>query len=119
MPDERITLHDLMLRDWGTELPIRGGYGQSREDPIVVTTPEAENVALTQVLILRGLGRGRGIFWRAITHALLGDQWQAFSSSRSRRLKLTDTQITTQSENYYFDVSAMIAATENGNCYQS
>jgi len=44
MPEERITIHDLLLRDWSTELPIRGGYGQSLEDP-----PDPENVALTQL----------------------------------------------------------------------
>lgn len=110
MPEERITLHDLLLRDWGTELPIRGGYGRSREDPIIVTTPEAESVALTQVLALRGLGRGRGIFWRTITHALLGDEWPGIEQFKIETIELTDSQIVTQTENYYFDVSAMIAA---------
>jgi hypothetical protein len=115
MPDERSTvplvpLHDLLLRDWGTELPIRGGYGQSREEPIVVTTPDAESTALTQVLVLRGFGRGRGVFWRTITHALLGDQWPGIEQFKIETIELTDNQIVTQTENYYFDVSSMIAA---------
>ena len=110
MPDESITLHDLLLRDWGTELPIRGGYGRSRENPIVVTTPDAESVALAQVSALRGLGRGRGIFWRTISHALLGDRWPGIEQFKIETIELTETQITTQTENYYFDVSAMIAA---------
>jgi len=109
MPDESITLHDLLLRDWGTELPIRGGYGQACEDPIVVTTPDAESTALTQVLVLRGLGRGRGIFWRTVTHALLGDQWPGIERFKIETIELTDKEIVTQTENYYFDVSLMIA----------
>ncbi len=100
MPEERIALHDLLLRDWGTKLPIRGGYGQSREDPIIVTTPDLESVALTQVLTLRG----------QITHALLGDKWPGIEQFKIETIELTDTQIVTQTENYYFDVSAMIAA---------
>jgi hypothetical protein len=110
MPDERISLHDLLLRDWGTELPIRGGYGQSREDPIVVTTGDADSTALTQLLTLRGLGRGRGIFWRTITHALLGDQWPGIEQFKIETIELTEKQIVTQTEHYYFDVSSMIAA---------
>lgn len=110
MPDERIPLHDLLLRDWGTELPISGGYGQSREDPIVVTTPDAEKTALTQVLVLRGLGRGRGVFWRTITRALLGEQWPGIEQFKIETIELTDKQIVTQTEYYYFDVSSMIAA---------
>jgi hypothetical protein len=110
MPDEPITLRDLLLRDWHTELPIRGGHGQSREDPIIVTTPDPEEVALTQVLTLRGLGRGRGIFWRTITRALLGVEWPGIEQFKIETVELTDAQIATRIENYYFDVSAMIAS---------
>ena len=110
MPDELISLHDLLLRDWGTELPICGGYGRSREDPIVVTTLDAEGTALTQCLALRGLGRGRGVFWRTIAHALLGDQWPGIEQFKIETIELTKKQIVTQTENYYFDVSSMIAA---------
>jgi hypothetical protein len=108
--EEPIGLHDLLLRDWGTELPIRGGYGGSREDPIIITTSDAESVALTRVVALRGLGRGRGIFWRTLNHALLGDKWPGIEQFKIETVKLTDTQIVTQTENYYFDVSAMVAA---------
>lgn len=110
MLEDPITLHDLLLRDWGTELPIRGGYGRSREEPIVVTTPDMESVAWTQVVALRGLGRGRGIFWRTLSHALLGDKWPGIERFKIETIELTDTQIVTQTENYYFDVSAMIVA---------
>lgn len=110
MPDELTSLHDLLLRDWGTELSISGGYGRSREDPIVVTTLDAEGTALTQRLTLRGLGRGRGIFWRTIAHALLGDQWPGIEQFKIETIELTEKQVVTQTENYYFDVSSMIAA---------
>ncbi len=110
MRGKRLPLQDLLLRDWGTELPIRGGYGQSREDPIVITTPDTERTALTQALVLRGLGKGRGVFWRTIARAPLGDQWPGIEQLKIETIELTDTQIVTQTENYYFDVSSVIAA---------
>jgi hypothetical protein len=116
MPEERITVHDLLLRDWGTDLPIRGGSGSSREDPIIIiTTPDADTVAATHLLTLRGIGRGRRIFWRTVAHTLLGDPWPGIEQFQIETVQLTDTQqmtsqIITQTEDYYFDVSAMIAA---------
>jgi len=59
---ERLTLHDMLLRDWGTDLFIRGGSGGSREDPIIITASDPSIVAETRLLTLRGIGRGRGIF---------------------------------------------------------
>jgi hypothetical protein len=110
MVEERIALHDLLLRDWGTDLPIRGGYGGSREDPIVITATDADDVATTRLLTLKGLGRGRRIFWRTIAHTLLDDPRPGIEQFKIETARLTDTQIITQTENYYFDVSAMIAA---------
>ena len=56
------------------------------------------------------LGRGRGIFWRTLTRALLGDKWPGIEQFKIETVELTDTEIITQTEAYYFDVSAMIAA---------
>ncbi len=109
MADEPITLHDLLLRDWGTGLPISGGSGQSRENPIIVTATDADTVALSQLLTLRGLGRGRGIFWRSISRALLGEQWPGVEQFTIKAVELTDTQVITQTEHYYFNVSAMLS----------
>lgn len=72
MCDERLTLHDLLLRDWGTDLPLQGGWGGSREDPIIITASDADSVAATRVVTLRGIGNGRGVFWRTISLALVG-----------------------------------------------
>jgi hypothetical protein len=110
MPEERIPLHDLLLSDWGTDLPIRGGYGGSREDPIVITATDEDSVATTRLLTLKGLGRGRGIFWRTIAHTLLDDPWSGIEQFKIETVKPLSREIITQTESYYFDVSAMISA---------
>lgn len=92
MLEERIALHDLLLRDWGTDLPIRGGYGGSREDPIVITATDADDVAATRLLTLKGLGRGRRIFWRTIAHTLLDDRGLGIEQFKIETVRLTDTQ---------------------------
>jgi hypothetical protein len=107
---EARTLHDLLLGGLGIELPIRGGYGGSREDPIVITAPDAHGVALTRLLTLHALGRGRGIFWRTVANTLLGDQWPGIEQFKIETVRLTETQMITRTENFYFDVSVAIAA---------
>jgi hypothetical protein len=110
MLEERIALHDLLLGGLGTELPIRGGYGCSREDAIVITKPDADGVALTRLRTMQALGKGRGVFWRTIANVLLGDQWPGIEQYKIETVRLTETQVITRTENFYFDVSEMMTA---------
>jgi hypothetical protein len=103
------TLHDLLLGGLGIELPIRGGYGGSREDPIIVMAPDADGAARTRFQTLHALGRGRGIFWRTVANTLLGDEWPGIEQFKIETVRLTETQMITRTENFYFDVSAAMA----------
>jgi hypothetical protein len=105
-----LSLRELLLRDWGTDLPIRGGYGQSRDAPIIVTATDAKDVARTQMLTLRGLGRGRGVFWRKLDRRLLGPEWPGIEQVKIETVEIQADQLVTQVENYYFDTSAAINA---------
>src|SRR6185437_234875 len=96
------SLKQLLLRDWGTDLPICGGFGQSREDPVIVTATDPLNIAQTEMLVLRGLGRGRGVFWRMLERNLLGPSWPGVEQLKIEVVQLTADQIITTSENYYF-----------------
>jgi hypothetical protein len=102
-----ISLHDLLLRDWGTDLPIRGGYGQSREDPIIVESSDPVRVAEVQMLIFRDLGRGRRVFWRCLESMPLGDEWKGVEQFKIETVELTTDRIVTTTEAYYFDLSAL------------
>ncbi|MCL2429829.1 MAG: hypothetical protein FWD12_11405 [Alphaproteobacteria bacterium] len=107
---EESNLHDLLLGGLGIELPIRGGYGGSRQDPIVITARDADGVALARLLTLHAVGRGRGIFWRTVAQILLGDEWPGIEQFKVETVQLTETQMITRTENFYFDVSAAMAA---------
>jgi hypothetical protein len=109
MPEAQITLHDLLLHDWGVDLPICGGSGTSRDDPITITAADPETVARTQILTLRGICRGRGVFWRTIGRIPLSNELEGLEQFRIETVQLTETEIIPQTENHYFDVSAAIA----------
>jgi hypothetical protein len=101
------SLRDLMLRDWGYDLPIAGGRGQSRDDPIVITATNPDVAAFTQMRLLQGLGRGRGIYWRCLGRKLVGEERHGIEQFKIETIELTPTQKITQVENYYFDLSAL------------
>lgn len=106
---ESMSLHDLLLRDWGMNLPITGGWGRSPDDPIVITTDDPGAIVMAQLHTLRGLGRGRGVFWRT-----MGLRWEnearAIQQFKIETRELTATEIISQVENYYFDVSSLLLA---------
>ena len=59
----KLSLKDFLKRDFDYDLKILGGFGQSASDPIVVMASNAADAALTEMLVLRGIGKGRpGIF---------------------------------------------------------
>lgn len=101
-----IPLRELLLQDWGLDLPIGGGDGRSRETPIVITETNPQKAAAAQVLILRSLGQGRGIFWRKQARLLLGQDWPCVEQFEIKTVELQPKEQITQIENYYFDMSA-------------
>ena len=44
-----MTLREMLLKDFGKDLPISGGFGQSAEDPRVLTSKSAIDAATTQL----------------------------------------------------------------------
>lgn len=96
-------LRKLLKVDLGVDLPISGGTGQSREDPIVVVVSDPIDIVRTQMLLLRGLGRGRQIFWRKLQRALLGSEWPGIEQLKIETVQLTRDQQITATENYYFE----------------
>ncbi len=107
MPEKRPTLREMLRGDWGDDLPIAGGFGQSAKDPIVVTASGAEVVARTQMHVLRGLGRGRRIIWRTLGRRFT-DDFPGVEQFKIKTVQTTPTEVITQIENYYFDVSALL-----------
>lgn len=103
-------IRETLLRDWGDDLPISGGWGQSREDPIIVLSSDPTIVAKTQMQVLRGIGRGRGVYWRRLSRELLTDDKPGIERLRIESVELTPSEKITQTSAYYFDVSAMLVS---------
>ncbi len=100
-----MNLKSMLHRDFGLDLMITGGFGQSPDAPIVVTAKSYEDAALTEVLVLRGIGKGRGILWRILEKTIQKQENSWLEKVKIETKQVTEEEVITQRENYYFTVS--------------
>ena len=115
MGDKRLQgseIKALLHKDFGLDLNISGGSGQSISDPIEINADKADRAAHTELLVLRGLGQGRKILWRSISAQVLdGENSKRIIQRKLETKEVTSAQIISQIENYYFErVNAPISS---------
>lgn len=93
-------IKDLLKQDFGMELDIAGGTGQSNSDPIYVLSQSEQDASLTEYLVLRGIGKGLGIHWRTISVSFVPGM--KVIQRKIETKEVTVTEIITKVVNYYF-----------------
>jgi hypothetical protein len=106
MEHGKVNIRELLKRDFGLDLNISGGSGQSRDDPLVILDTSPLSASLTQMQVLRGIGKGRGILWRKLARTPFQDTLTAIEQVKIETKEVRTTEVITQVENYYFDISA-------------
>ena len=101
-----LDLKSMLNRDFGFDLKIAGGLGGAAEDAIVIISSDPFEAAATQMLVLRGIGRSRGVLWRTLARVALESGGKWFEQVKIETKEVRSTEIVTQRENYYFDVVA-------------
>jgi hypothetical protein len=95
-------IKNLLKKDFDLDVNISGGTGQSLEDPIIVLSSSESEASQTELLVLRGLGKGRSILWRSlgadIVHSSTGKILRRKIETKYVRRERTISQV----ENYYF-----------------
>lgn len=107
-PEIKMNLRDMLKRDFGLELNISGGYGQSLDDPIIVLNSNPIDASMTEMHILRSIGKGRGILWRILARTPVENGQISIEQIKIETKEATESKIITQIENYYFDVSMAV-----------
>ena len=100
-----MTLKELLKKDFDADLEISGGFGNSIDNCIVIHKTHAKDYVGVEYYILECLGIGRGIEWKRIEQSLLNDKNRMIDKLKIETKQLTDTEIITQIENYYFDIT--------------
>ena len=100
-----MTLRELIKKDFDTDLEISGGFGNSIDNCISIhRTPMNDYVGI-EYYILKCLGIGRRIEWKRIEQSLQFNNNKTIDKIKIETKQITETEIITQIENYYFDIT--------------
>jgi hypothetical protein len=100
-----MTLKELLKKDFQVELPISGGTGNSIDNPIIIHRVGINDYTGTEHFILDCLGKGRRIKWRILGQELLFHENKKIDKIKIQTQQVAGTEIITQVENYYFDIT--------------
>jgi hypothetical protein len=104
-----LNLRELLKQDFGMDFPITGGTGNSIDNPIVFERTDSNyDYVGYEYSILKCLGIGRRITWKVISQSLLCHNGKDIDKVKIETKETTATQIITQIENFYFDVTQCI-----------
>ena len=71
-----MTLKELLDKDFGVDLPISGGTGNSIDNPIVIHRTVINDYTDTEYFILKCIGIGRRITWKILQQELLYNNYK-------------------------------------------
>ncbi len=104
MPDTK-TLHDLLLDDFGLDLPIHGGTG-TKASPVVITSPTLQEAIDVQMQVLRCLGMGRRVAWRLLEQEVVQSVDRTVRAG-IETIQFTEGEVAIQTEGFYFILNAL------------
>lgn len=107
MTEHTVMLREMLLRDFGVDLPIAGGGGR-RADPIVVTTATLQEAVDVQMQVHRCIGKGRQIAWR-LEDTTVADPATKLVRAGLETVTFLEDQVKTNGEGLYFVFEALPA----------
>lgn len=101
-PVTGLMIKEMLKKDFGYDLDIDGGSGQSRTDPLIVNSGTERAAIQTELQVLRGLNRGRGVYWRALECNIVDTLNGKVLQRKIETKEFQKEKIVSQIENYYF-----------------
>lgn len=104
-----MNLKDMLKRDFGLELRISGGYGLSLDDLIIVLNSNPFDASMTEMHILRAIGKERSSIWRTLARTPVEIDRRSLEQIEIKTIEVVESEIIMQKTNHYFDVSMAVA----------
>ncbi len=101
-------LRELLKNDFNIDFPISGSTASSQDNPIVIHKHDRHDHSSVEYGILRCIGFARGVEWEFIEHRSVEHNGKYLDQLTIETKKTTATEIITQLESYYFDISECV-----------
>ena len=102
------SIKDLLKKDFNLDVDISGGFGQSREDPILVLSKTESEALRNELLVVRSLISGanlegqRTLLWRSIGINLIEGPSPNIIQHKIETKEILKDEIITEKRNFYF-----------------
>lgn len=100
-----INLRAMLKADFGVDLPISGGTGNSRDAAVIIHYQVPNDYVAVEYTVLRCLGIGRRVEWKLLEQVLIEHNGKKLDQMKIETTETTDVEIIKQIESYYFDVT--------------
>ena len=102
---DKTSLRVHLLRDFGVDLPIEGGFGE-KDAPVVITEPDLQQAVDVQMKVLECHGKKRRVAWRVLDQQVMSLSSRVVRTSLET-IEVTATEVVTQEEGLYFVFDAL------------
>ncbi|MBT0653357.1 hypothetical protein [Geomobilimonas luticola] len=100
-----ISIREMLKNDFGVDLPISGGWGNTIENAVIVHYGIPNDYVSVEHSYLKLLGMGRQVSWKRIQQQLLTVGDRKYDKLKIEVTQETESEISTTIENYYFDIT--------------
>ena len=100
-------LKELLLRDFGKDLKIAGGAGNSVDDPIIIKVESAHDASWTEMEVASCIYGRLGWHWRAVGRTKLEEGGKHIEKLSCEVRYIEGDQLVTETRNFYFDLSGV------------
>jgi hypothetical protein len=100
-----LSLQQTLKDEFGIDFPTSGGWGGSREQPVIVHRRTPNNYVAVEHQLLRCICQGRGVRAKFLQSSLFEHEGRMLERMKIETQRDTETQTITQVENYYFDLT--------------
>lgn len=102
-----MNLKEILEEDFGVDLPISGGKGSSKEDPIVINKHEKNDCSSIEYTILNYINLGRGVNWKIVQQEKFIYEERHLEKIRIETVTI-GKELSSQFESYYFDITECV-----------
>lgn len=98
-------LKELLLRDFGKDLKISGGTGNSVDDPIIIEVESPHDASWIEMEVASCIYVRLGWHWRAVERTKLEEGGKHIEKLSCEVKYIEGDQLVTETRNFYFDLT--------------
>lgn len=100
-----LSVRQMLKRDFGVDLPISGGIGNSINNPVIIEPQAGTDYRQVENDYLKYVCMGRKVIWEFIGRDPVGRGDRRMDKVRIGTQEFTPEEVITQVEHYYFDIT--------------